>query len=100
MSFLFIALLGFVQNAIFTAVSRSRNSGDVVYHFWWAIASNAVWFIMQAFVVSSVFSAIKNGSGFELAVLGAVYVASTATGSAAMMWFLLKTEKGKRKVGG
>ena len=91
--------LSFIQNAVFTAVSRSRNSGDVLHHAKWAVASNALWFVMQIFIVSALWDAIKSQEYIGLIITGLVYVAGTSTGSVAMMHRMLKTETGKRKVG-
>ena len=91
--------LGFIQNAVFTAVSRSRNSGDVAHHAKWAVASNGLWFVMQIFIVSALWAAIKEQQFIGLAITGVVYVAGTSLGSVLMMRRMLKTETGKQKVG-
>lgn len=88
-----------VQNAAFTAVSRSRNSGDVMHHAKWSVASNGIWFIAQIFLMSTIWKGIETGTYWQIAVAGVVYVAATTLGSAAMMARMLKTESGKRKVG-
>jgi predicted permease len=94
-----LAGVSLVQNAAFTAVSRSRNAGDVGYHIRCAIASNGIWFITNFLVVGEVYKALETGSYWFLIAAGIVYVASTTAGSAWMMARLLKTEKGKRQVG-
>ncbi|AMX93705.1 MULTISPECIES: hypothetical protein [Mesorhizobium] len=94
-----LAGVSIVQNAAFTAVSRSRNSGDVRHHFKWAIASNGVWFVAQLFIWSTVWHAVETGNWWQIAVGGTVYVASTTFGSVWMMARMLKTETGKQKVG-
>lgn len=99
LTMLAFAFLCLVQNAVFTAVSRSRNSGDVRHHAKWAIASNGIWFVTQIFIWKTIWEAATTGTYFELTVAGIVYVASTATGSVWMMARMLKTEKGKQQVG-
>jgi short subunit fatty acids transporter len=97
-----LALLGsvaFIQNAAFTWVSRSRNSGDVQYHAWASICSNGIWFVTNFLIAGQVFKAIESGSYQFLIVAGLVYVLATTLGSVLMMARLLKTEKGKRQVG-
>lgn len=94
-----LAGVSIIQNAAFTAVSRSRNSGDVSHHAKWAVASNGVWFIAQLFIWSTVWSAVETGNWWQIAVGGVVYVASTTFGSVWMMARMLKNETGKQKVG-
>ncbi|TJW14383.1 MAG: hypothetical protein E5W82_10430 [Mesorhizobium sp.] len=94
-----LGAVSIVQNAAFTAVSRSRNSGDVRHHFKWAIASNGVWFIAQLFIWSTVWRAVETGNWWQIAVGGVVYVTSTTFGSVWMMARMLKTETGRQKVG-
>ena len=91
--------LAIIQNAAFTWVSRSRNSGDVKYHAIAAVASNGIWFLMTVFIWERLWQALTNGDIWSLVITGSVYVAGTVIGSCAMMYLLLKTEKGKRKVG-
>lgn len=92
-------LVSVVQNAAFTAVSRSRNSGDVLYHAKWAVASNGLYYVNQVLIVGSVWTAINEGNLLFILLAGLVYVAATTIGSAAMMWRMLKTETGKQRVG-
>jgi len=94
-----LAAVAVLQNATFTAVSRSRNSGDVFYHARWSVASNGVWFLTQIFLWSGVWKSVESGALWEIGVYGLVYVASTTLGSCVMMAHMLKTETGKRKVG-
>lgn len=94
-----LAAVSFIQNAAFTAVSRSRNSGDVTHHAKWSIASNGVWFLTQILIYSSVWRAIETGSYALIAAAGIVYIASTTAGSCWMMAKMLKSETGKRMVG-
>lgn len=92
-------LVSVVQNAAFTAVSRSRNSGDVRYHARCAVASNGLYFVNQVLIVGSIWTAIKGGEWWFVVAAGVVYVAATTIGSVWMMARLLKTETGKRRVG-
>lgn len=94
-----LAAVSFIQNAAFTAVSRSRNSGDVAHHAKWSIASNGVWFATQILIYSSVWKAIETGSYDLIIGAGIVYVAATTAGSCWMMSTMLKTETGKQRVG-
>lgn len=94
-----LAAIAFVQNMAFTWVSRSRNSGDPNYHRWAAICSNGIWFVTQLIIWNQIWSALKDGEWWRLAIVGAVYVAATTEGSVLMMKILLKKETGKRKVG-
>lgn len=94
-----LAAVSFVQNASFTAVSRSRNSGDVAYHARWSVASNGVWFITQILIWSTVWKAVESGTYMLIASAGIVYVAATTAGSCWMMARMLRSETGKRMVG-
>lgn len=99
---LMLVLLGvvsFFQNMCFTLSSRSRNSGDPFYHFKCALGSNGVWFICQVLIVKSIWTSINQGEWFYVIAAGLVYTAMTALGSYFMMKILLKTEKGKKRVG-
>jgi hypothetical protein len=93
-----LAAVSFIQNAAFTAVSRSRNSGDVAHHAKWSVASNGVWFVTQILIWSTVWKAVESGTYALIAAAGVVYVASTTAGSC-WMAKMLKTETGKRMVG-
>ena len=94
-----LAPVAFVQNMMFTLVSRSRNSADPNYHRYCAWGSNGVWFICQVMIVKNVWSAIHNGQWWYAAAAGLIYSLATTEGSVLMMKRLLKTEKGKRRVG-
>jgi hypothetical protein len=93
------AALCLVQNAVFTAVSRSRNSGDVRHHAKWALGSNGIFFVMQIFLMGTIWKSIEAGSYWQIAIAGLVYTVCCATGSVWMMAKMLKTETGKRRVG-
>lgn len=94
-----VFFLGAIQNAVFTAVSRSRNSGDVVHHAKWAVASNGLWFAMQVFIFTELWAGIRDQEYFGLLIVGVFYVAGTSVGSVLMMWRMLKTENGSKRVG-
>ena len=99
MNFIVVFVLGFIQNAVFTAVSRSRNSGDVRHHAKWAVMSNGLWFIMQIFIVSALWDGIKSQEYTTLIITGILYVIGTSAGSVFMMHRMLRTETGKKRVG-
>jgi hypothetical protein len=105
-----LAVIAFIQNMVFTAVSRSRNSGDPQRHFYFAIASNLVWFITSWIVLfPMIFEAVMEGSWLEKLIVMLVYVLATSAGSVFMMklnlghiqhpWLSWLTEKGKGQVG-
>lgn len=93
------AILCLIQNAVFTAVSRSRNSGDVRHHAKWALASNGIFFLMQIFLMGTIWTSIQTGTYWQIAVAFIVYTLSTAVGSVWMMARMLKTETGAKRVG-
>lgn len=96
-----LALSGvaFGQNMAFTAVSRSRNAGDILYHRKVAWLSNGIWLLCSMFIWSHLFAAFENKAYVMLVPLFIIYIASTTEGSVSMMARLIKTEKGKRQVG-
>jgi hypothetical protein len=91
-------LLLVVQNAAFTWVSRARNSGSIGYHAVASVASNGIWFASQFFLIGLV---AKPGMPFaDAAILGAIYIAGTVTGSVLMHIASIRwLEKGSRRVG-
>lgn len=91
--------VAFGQNMAFTAVSRSRNAGDILYHRKCAWLSNGVWLLCSMFIWSHLFAAFENKSYTLLVPLFIIYIASTTEGSVSMMARLVKSEKGKRRVG-
>ena len=98
-----LALLGpvcFLQNMAFTFSSRSRNSGDPAYHRYAAWCSNGVWFVCTAFVFKLVWIPFMEGSFLGMLFAALVYVLATTEGSVYQMERMLKSEKGKRCVGG
>lgn len=94
-----LAVVSFIQNMAFTAVSRSRNSGDVWHHAKYSVASNGVWFVMQIFLMGTIWKSVETGAFWQILVAGVVYVMGTTAGSCFMMAHMLRTEKGKRRVG-
>ncbi|MCK5641272.1 MAG: hypothetical protein KAJ19_10760, partial [Gammaproteobacteria bacterium] len=89
----------FVRNMAFTWVSRSRNSGDPSYHRYAAWCSNGIWFVANILIWKQVWTALQTGEWWHLVAAGVAYVIATTEGSVFMMKQLLKTEKGKRRVG-
>jgi len=96
---LILGVMAFIQNMAFTLVSRSRNSGDPGYHRYCAWGSNGIWFMCQVLIVKSVWTAINLGQWWYVICAGLIYTLFTTEGSVLMMKYLLKTEKGKRRVG-
>ena len=96
---LILSIASFFQNMAFTAVSRSRNSGDPRYHFYCALASNSIWSITHFLILKEVWKTFESGNWSNLITVFVVYAISTSLGSVTMMKYLLKNETGKRKVG-
>lgn len=96
---LLLAGVAFIQNMMFTLVSRSRNSADTNYHRKCAWGSNGVWFVCQVLIVKNVWTAIHEGQWWYALVAGLVYSIATTEGSVLMMKRLLRTETGARRVG-
>lgn len=94
-----LACVAFVQNMAFTWVSRSRNSGDPAYHRKAAYCSNGIWFLTNILIWKQVWTAIETGSWLHLVAAGVAYCIATSEGSVFMMKRLLKSEKGKQRVG-
>lgn len=94
-----LAPVAFIQNMMFTLVSRSRNSQDPNYHRYCAWGSNGVWFVCQVMIVKNIWAAIHAGQWWYAIAAGVVYLVFTTEGSVLMMKRLIKTEKGKRRVG-
>lgn len=99
LTLLAMAGVGFGQNMAFTAVSRSRNAGDILYHRKCAWLSNGVWLMCSMFIWKNLFDAFDNNNYWQLVPLFIVYIASTTEGSVSMMARLIKNETGKRRVG-
>lgn len=96
---LLLAVVAFVQNMAFTAVSRSRNSADVAYHRRCSWASNGVWFFTQVLLFGVLWSSLTTGEFWKVALVGLVYIIATTEGSCFQMGRMLKQETGKRQVG-
>lgn len=96
-TFYWFLLLVF-QTAMFTWVSRARNSGSIAYHGIASVFSNGTFFVSQFILIGI---AATPGMGFAEAVpLGLVYIGGTVTGAVLMHWIALRfLERGKRKVG-
>jgi hypothetical protein len=94
-----LAPIAFIQNMFFTLVSRSRNSKDTDYHRYCAWGSNGIWFICQVMIVKNVWAAIHAGNWWYALLAGLVYSYFTTEGSVLMMKKLIRSEKGKRRVG-
>lgn len=94
-----IAPVAFIQNMTFTLVSRSRNSADPNYHRKCAWLSNGTWFVCYVLIMKNIWDPIMQGDFFHVMVALGVYTIATAEGSVFMMKKLLKSEKGKRRVG-
>jgi hypothetical protein len=98
MSLFLWAVLLILQNAAFTWVSRARNSGSLGYHAIASVFSNGVFFACNLFLIRLV--TLQGLHLADLLKLGAIYVASTVTGSVLMHFVSMRfLEKGKRKVG-
>lgn len=99
MNLAYWSLLLILQNAAFTWVSRARNSGSIGYHAIASVFSNGIFFTTNLMLIGSVVMRPDIPAG-ALAVLAAVYVASTVAGSVLMHVVALRwLEAGKRKVG-
>jgi len=83
LSYVQLAILFFMQNVVFTTVSRARNRDKM----WWgwiaSLGSNGIWI----FVIREL---IKN---FEDPVVIVLYIFMTANGSTFGMWINIKIEK-------
>ena len=52
-----------IQNASFTKISRSRNSGDVWHPAKWSLASNGVWFVTPFLVRQTAWTMVSTSGG-------------------------------------
>jgi hypothetical protein len=98
-SLLVLAIVAFGQNMAFTAVSRSRNSADIAYHFRCALLSNSIWLVCYMFVMKQLWPVFESGAWWRFFPLLIVYTMATAAGSCFQMSRSLKKETGKRRVG-
>jgi len=108
MSLAVLFFLTILQNAAFTLVSRSRNSGNVARHAIFAVFSNGIWFAVNFFTVMPVMlDALKDDAPTnDKYIIMAIYTAGTVVGSCLMMAISLGkiyipylSEKGKDQVG-
>lgn len=106
--------IAFIQNAIFTLVSRSRGSADLSRHFKAAIGSNGIYLVTSLFVWRAFWPLFYESDWQPFITLAVIYTLSTAAGSVFMMaaaigrfenvrglkWVhALFAEKGKSRVG-
>lgn len=98
---LIVALCVFVffQNMSFTWTSRSRNSGNPSTHRKAALLSNGIWFASNVLFLKTLWPRIEAGEWYWVILAGLAYTISTTEGSVFMMKRLLKSEKGKDRVG-
>jgi len=83
---LILAVTSFIQNMAFTAVSRSRNAGNLLYHFKTAIGSNGIWFFCNFFILlGTMLKAIMDSNFIIAIIIAIIYTFSTALGSVFMM---------------
>ncbi len=94
-----IAPVGFVQNVTFSLAGRSRVSADPKYHRKCAWLSNGTWFVCYVLIMKNIWEPIMQGDFIHVAIALFIYTVATAEGSVLGMKYLLKTEKGKRRVG-
>ena len=94
-----MAVICFVQNMFFTASSRSRNSGNPLYHLKIALGSNGVWFLNRIFSLSLILDSLMKQEWTNVFIVAIVYSIFTSAGSATMMWYMIKHEKGNKRVG-
>lgn len=111
LNLLLLFIVAFIQNAVFTFVSRSRNSGNPNKHFYAAIASNGIWFVCNFFLLfPEMLKIAETGSFWQRLILLFIYVIPTSLGSVFMMKINLGhipmpkilsflVESGKSKVG-
>lgn len=102
MNYFYWALFLVVQNAMFTFVSRARNSGSYGLHAVAALGSNGVFFAAQFFSVSFILDAIRSQHWEKKVGIVAFYTIFTVLGSVGMHYisknYIEKNEK--RRVGG
>ena len=87
------AIVLFIQNASWSAVSRARNSGSLRYHAVVGLFSNGIWFLSFAFMFHNIFNAlIVDKRIWFIAVLGVFYTVCTLAGSIWSHWFMMRLE--------
>jgi hypothetical protein len=90
-----LAPVAFVQNAVFTLVSRSRAAANLPRHFKAALASNGVWLVTSLFVWRGFWPLFYDAQWWPFVVMGCIYTLSTAAGSTCMMAANLGRFKGR-----
>jgi len=107
MNLIILFVIAFIQNMVFTWVSRSRNSGNVNKHMIASICSNLIWFICNFFILfPEILKTVQEGSILDRVLVLIIYTIATSLGSVVMMkvnlghWYIpFLTENGKDKVG-
>jgi len=99
-SLLWWGLILIAQNAMFTWVSRARNSGSDWYHAVAAVFSNGVWFLAFYFTFGFLNQIHTTNSVLFAVLVGGTYIACTVTGSVMGGKLLRKYfERGNRRAG-
>ena len=80
-----LAPIAFVQNAVFTLVSRSRASADLKRHAVAALGSNSIYLVTSLFVWRGFWPLFYDSAWWPFVVMAAIYTVSTAAGSVFMM---------------
>lgn len=98
MTWLIWAILLLAQNAAFTANSRARNSGSILYSGVASIFSNGIWMLNQVVVVDLLVKALASRDWSLIAGTALFYTAFTTIGTIGMHWLLMKKiERGNMK---
>lgn len=84
------SLLLALQAASGTWVARARNGTSFRAHALASVCSNLIWFGSQVILVDQLVGIRNSNNLVHLTVMCAVYVLSTATGSVASHYLLLK----------
>jgi len=82
---LVLAPVAFIQNAVFTLVSRSRASADLKRHAVAALLSNGVWLVTSLFVWRGFWPLFYGSEWGPFFIMAVIYTVSTAAGSVFMM---------------
>lgn len=94
-----LAIVSFLQNMAFTWTSRARNSADPKYLWIASVCSNAVFFVIQVFLLASLWPALTRGDWWTVVLTGVIYVLANSAGAVYMMRILLKVDTGRRRPG-
>ena len=102
-----LTIIGFIlvlilQNGIFTLVSRSRNSGSILWHAPISFLSNGIYFVIHyGMIMPWLLKDIEGKDYGVLSQFGILYAVCTMIGSVLFMWLSINVfEKGKKRVGG